>query len=210
MLFSGIFNKKSRFFPPFNDRHFIASDRIFTSDRLFHALGLRYVPDWIQPNHITLFRIIATPPTLLLLLDRHYEWGVPIFLAVALTDAADGALARTRGKITQWGMMFDPLADKFLIVPVLIVLMVNAVSLPIALTVIGIELLIVIFAVFWRKQGNTIQSNFWGKWKMILHVVAIMAILLSIWFSIPLLAVANILLVASIICALLSLMRKGI
>jgi len=201
---------KQKFFPPFNDKQYIHADAVFATDRIIDILFLRFCPDWIQPNHITLFRIIATPPTLILLFDRHFEWGVPLFFLVAFTDALDGALARTRNKITVWGMMFDPLADKLLIVPVILILVFSNLPLYLAIGVAGVECLILLLAILWRQRGLVVRSNVWGKTKMILHVTAIMCILLTSWLSWPLLAFAQYILIASIACALISIVRRGI
>ncbi|MEK7648532.1 MAG: CDP-alcohol phosphatidyltransferase family protein [Patescibacteria group bacterium] len=199
-----------KFFPPFNDNHFIHADEVFRTDRVIDRLLLRFFPDWIQPNHITLFRIIATPPTLILLLDRHYEWGVPLFLLVAFTDAMDGALARTRNKITVWGMMFDPVADKLLIVPAIMILAFTQLPILLVLSVAGVEILILLLAILWRKRGLIVKSNRWGKFKMFLQVIGIMSILLATWLSLPLVLFAEVVLTASVVCALVSIVRKGI
>ncbi len=199
-----------KFFPPFNDTHFIHADTVFYTDRVIDRFFLRFFPDWIQPNHITLFRIIATPPTLILLFDQHYEWGVPLFLLVAFTDALDGALARTRNKITVWGMMFDPVADKLLIVSAIVILVFTQLPILLAISVAGVEILILLLAIIWRKRGHTVKSNMWGKIKMILHVVGIMSILLATWLSLPLVLFAEIILGASVACALVSIVRGGI
>lgn len=201
---------KQHFFPPFNDRNFISADAVYATDRIIEMFFLRFFPDWLQPNHITLFRIIATPPTLILLIDRHFEWGVPLFFVVAFTDALDGALARTRDRITIWGMMFDPLADKLLIVPAILILVFSQLPPYLAVSVAGVECLILLLAILWRKRGLTVKSNRWGKMKMILHVTAIMCILLFAWLSWPLLVLAEYLLMASIVCALISIIRRGI
>lgn len=199
-----------KFFPPFNDRQYLTAETVFATDRIIDMIFLRFIPDWIQPNHITLFRIIATPPTLLLLFDRHFEWGVPLFFLVAFTDALDGALARTRNKITVWGMMFDPLADKLLIVPVVLILIFSQLSFMLAASIACIESLIVLLAVLWRKKGHTVKSNVWGKIKMILHVAGIMCILLATWLSWPLESLAEYILWGSVACAMISIVKKGI
>jgi len=45
-----------------------------------------------------------------------------VFAAIALTDALDGYLARSRGEITRLGRILDPLADKALLLSAVILL----------------------------------------------------------------------------------------
>ncbi len=155
--------------------------------------------------------MIATPFTVSLLYDKHYAFGISVFLIVALTDALDGALARTRSKITAWGMMFDPFADKMLVIPCVIVLVFAHLNPILAGSIIGIELLIIILALIWRKEGGTIQANAWGKIKMFLQVTGIVTLLLSARFSSPeLLTGASVILASSIVFGVVSMLKRGI
>ena len=95
---------QSKKFPSFHTTHYLSAEEVYPTDRFIDALILWCIPEWITPNHITLFRIIATVPTVLLLVWGYYTVAVPLFLFVASTDAIDGALARTRNKITEWGI----------------------------------------------------------------------------------------------------------
>ena len=183
---------------------------MFFTDRLVAFLFLRFLPQQVVPNHITLFRILATPFVLYLLIRRDYDVGIPFFLIVALSDALDGALARTQNKITEWGMMFDPLADKILVIPVIILLITAHLPIWIASTVVVSELLIIILALFWRRQGRVVQSNVWGKIKMCLHVIGITVLLCSLFFSISFSFIASGIFIVSILCALMSIVKHGV
>ena len=78
-------------------------------------------------NKVTVLRILGTPVFVLLMvyyiISLHREDAVigyrvcatVIFFAVALTDALDGYLARTRQEVTRIGTILDPLADKILV-----------------------------------------------------------------------------------------------
>lgn len=198
-------------FPSFHDRNYLRADTILPTDRLIARLVLWMIPRWITPNHITLFRIIATPFTVLLLYDKHYAFGVPMFLFVAFTDAVDGALARTRNMITPWGMMFDPLADKLLIIPVVCILVFSQLNIVVAAGIVATELLIVVLALLWRYAGGVIQANVWGKIKMFLQVCGIIVLLFAIRFSSSDLAtIATIILTSSIAFGVVSIARKGV
>ena len=75
------------------------------------------------PNAITTLRIVLAPVTAILLFQpsagsRLLAMGV--FLVAALSDLVDGALARQRGEITDFGKLVDPIADKFLLVATLL------------------------------------------------------------------------------------------
>lgn len=75
------------------------------------------------PNALTALRIALAPITALLLLQpdtgsRLLAMGV--FLVAAVSDLADGALARQRGEITDFGKLWDPIADKLLLVATLV------------------------------------------------------------------------------------------
>lgn len=197
-------------FPRFHDQNYQDAQKVYLTDRLLAKIILWIIPVSVTPNHITLVRIVATPLTIALLSVENYVWGVPIFLIVAFTDALDGALARTRNMITPWGMLFDPLADKFLIVPVLLVLMYFHLPRLLVLTIVIVELLVFILALFWRNQGRIVQANLWGKMKMILEVTGIMILLIGLWFHLPLVGISSGILIVSIGCALMALFRYGI
>lgn len=197
-------------FPQFHSIQYSAPEKVYDTDRLVMALGGRFVPPSITPNQITLFRIIATPAVVALLLIEQYSVGVPLFLIVAYTDALDGALARTRNMITEWGKMFDPLADKLLIIPTVVFLIFHALPVWVGAAVIAIELFIIVLAFVWRSSGREVKANMWGKMKMILQVTGTFALLLSAWLSLPFEAIATALLLSSVIFASVSMLRYGI
>jgi CDP-diacylglycerol--glycerol-3-phosphate 3-phosphatidyltransferase len=75
------------------------------------------------PNAITTLRVLLAPVVTVLLFEssasvRLIAFGV--FLVAALSDLVDGALARRREEITDFGKLVDPLADKLLLVATLI------------------------------------------------------------------------------------------
>ncbi len=187
------------------------SPKVYPTDRLLRILFLWMIPSFVTPNHITLVRMIATPFVLALLFREQYAVGVPLFLVVALTDALDGALARTRNMITQWGTFFDPLADKFLVVPVLLILMARNLPTGIAIAIVTLEIVIMVCAVVWLKQGHrVVQANIFGKIKMILQICGIMALLAAVWLALPFADIASALLLTSVGFGIIALFRYGI
>jgi len=168
------------------------------------------VPSGLTPNHITLFRIVATAPTIFLLAREQYAIGIPLFLFVAFTDALDGALARTRNMITEWGRMFDPLADKLLVIPALVILILNNLPFGLAFLIIALELFVMGAALVWRGRGGVISANGWGKVKMILQIIGIFLLLLALWLSVPLQTIAAIILGASVYFSIASIVHGGL
>ena len=86
------------------------------------------------PNLLTLLRIFIVPLLVVVLLTRFSEdyvglpqhiAGVILFLIAAITDAADGCLARRRSQVSKLGILLDPIADKLLISAALISLVEN-------------------------------------------------------------------------------------
>ena len=75
---------------------------------------------WNIANYLTLLRLALVPVFLVLLLGRDGEdeaWRVGAALVFALasyTDRIDGQLARSRGLVTSFGKLMDPIADKAL------------------------------------------------------------------------------------------------
>lgn len=77
------------------------------------------------PNALTLGRLLVVPfLALLLLVDGTSDGGrllaAGLFAAACLTDVVDGRLARSRGQVTDFGIMADPIADKALVATALV------------------------------------------------------------------------------------------
>ena len=70
------------------------------------------------PNLLTLARIAAIPLLILCMAlrsDAGDAFACLVFALAAITDYLDGAIARSRGQISAFGRMLDPIADKLLV-----------------------------------------------------------------------------------------------
>lgn len=78
------------------------------------------VSNWNIANALTVLRILLVPLFGWLLLthgghDTAYRWGaLGVFFVASVTDRIDGDIARSRGLVTDFGKMVDPIADKAL------------------------------------------------------------------------------------------------
>jgi len=152
----------------------------FPHDYIFQPL-VYITPAFVTPNHVTIFRMVLTPLVILLLLFENYSIGVPLFCFTALTDAFDGSLARIRHQITPWGTFYDPVADKFLIGSVIVLIVVKFVNPIIAAVIIAIEILLILGGWYQRQRGRVVTANIWGKVKMCLEVCAVIFVLIAVW-----------------------------
>ncbi|MEK7621802.1 MAG: CDP-alcohol phosphatidyltransferase family protein [Patescibacteria group bacterium] len=179
----------------------------FYTDRFFSLTVLRLLPRAIVPNYITVFRFLLVPVVFFLLIDNYYRVGGLLFIFAAFTDALDGALARTTNQITEWGKVFDPLADKLLVVSTAMILVTRFLNLYLALAIVGAELFLVLLA-YWKKyyRRAKIEANYLGKTKMILQSVGLAVLCLGVVAHSPwLMIAANIILPVSVIFAIFSL-----
>lgn len=76
---------------------------------------------WL-PNGLCVLRMLLAPPTAWLLLQGEYWMTLLVFFVAAVTDAADGYLAKRFHWETELGKALDPLADKLLLVTAYITL----------------------------------------------------------------------------------------
>ena len=144
-------------------------------------------PRCIRPNHVTVFRFVASPIVFWLLWKGDYTAGLVAFVAVALTDAIDGTMARTRKQITLWGTTYDGVADKFLVSGVALLLVWQRLGLLLAGLLIALEAIEICAGLYLKyKKGIVRSALWWGKIKMNLQVFATVALLIDVIWDRPL------------------------
>ena len=77
------------------------------------------------PDFLTVARAASVPFVVLLYVwnfDHHNWWATALFAVAMATDWFDGRIARRRGRTSPLGSLLDPIADKILVLAVLIVL----------------------------------------------------------------------------------------
>lgn len=131
-------------------------------------------------NGLTLARILCTPPLVLLALatpDGHIAAALA-FGALALTDALDGHIARSRQLITDLGKLLDPFADKLLVCGALLALVITD-RLHVAVLVIIIvrEVLVSALRQVGLRDGIVIPAGPLGKAKMAMQVTMVLVLL---------------------------------
>jgi CDP-diacylglycerol--glycerol-3-phosphate 3-phosphatidyltransferase len=136
-----------------------------------------------HPTILTLMRI-ALVPVLVLFFYVPYRWSnvacVVIFVLAAITDIADGVIARRTGQTSRFGAFLDPVADKIMVSTALVLLVqrqetYQAVFAIAAAIIVGREITISALREWMSEIGErALVSVSWiGKLKTIFQMTAI-------------------------------------
>lgn len=185
--------------------------KLFPHDRLLGATVIRFIPDFVTPNAVTWFRFVLTPFVLYLLYIQDYAVGVPLFMFASFTDAVDGSMARLRNQITDWGMLYDPIADKVLIGSVVLLVVIRHINPLFGITIVLLEAALVFGGVVRKRMGLPVMANVVGKAKMFLQFLGVTFLLVAVWSGIDLFIPFSIATLSlAIAFALVSLLTYGL
>jgi CDP-diacylglycerol---glycerol-3-phosphate 3-phosphatidyltransferase len=133
------------------------------------------------PNLLTVVRILLVPVIVVALLEETPNadmLAAIVFAVAAFTDGLDGYIARSRGSVTTFGKLMDPLADKLLIIASLVSLVsLGRIAAWVAMVIIAREFAVTALRMLAVEQGVVIPASPLGKLKTITQVAAIFAVI---------------------------------
>ena len=119
---------------------------------------------WTIPNVLTMIRLILIPVFVVLFFSGLRKAALAVFVAASLTDMLDGYLARKLNQITDFGKLFDPLADKLMVLTAMVCQAIAGVFPWAAVIIVACkELYMVLGGMFMLKRGVVVYSNLIGK-----------------------------------------------
>ena len=152
------------------------------------------------PNKLTILRVAMIPLCLLFALLGFHTAAAGVFALAALTDLLDGHIARKHNMVTNFGKFADPVADKILVLSVMIVLLYQGLFPWWAVCVVAIrELAVDGLRLVAVEQGLVIPAGKLGKFKTNAQIFAVLAALLFLpgWLVMALAVIMSILTVIS-------------
>lgn len=144
------------------------------------------------PNILCWIRIALIPFILLFLLDNPFSnmFAVSVRILISgilfgiamITDAFDGTIARKYDAVTNFGKFIDPIADKMLVISLLIgfVELGITTAFPVIL-ILAREFIVTGLRLNAAAKGKVIPANIWGKIKTVIQSIAL-AVTFVIWF----------------------------
>lgn len=149
--------------------------------------GVRRVSAWNIANYLTMFRIALVPVfgwVLLIDAGRTAElrwWAFACFTVAMITDRIDGDLARSRGLVTDFGKVVDPIADKALVTMALVGLSLIS-EVPWWVTIVILVREWGVTAVrFWVIRHGVMAAGRGGKVKTLLQALALGFFVMPRW-----------------------------
>lgn len=140
------------------------------------------------PNVITSIRIALIVPIATTLIQNRLVMTMLLLIAAALSDGADGFLAKRFGWRTELGAILDPAADKLLLVTVFITLTaLGDVPLWLMAAVVGRDVIIIAGAIAYRTWigAVTIRPSAVSKLNTLCQLGFILAVIGARQFGFP-------------------------
>jgi CDP-diacylglycerol--glycerol-3-phosphate 3-phosphatidyltransferase len=139
------------------------------------------------PNRLTMFRVVLIPiilvslflttissPTLIPHIRSLNYIAAWTFVAASITDFFDGYIARKRNIVTVFGSFLDPIADKFLVISSLIMLLyLSRVHVIVVLILVLREMYITALRLLAVEKGFSVPVGTLGKWKTATQMVGV-------------------------------------
>lgn len=159
------------------------------------------------PNKLTVLRICLVPVfvAVMMLPDAWVSHiitgilGALLFITASLTDMLDGKIARKYNLVTDFGKLMDPLADKFMVIGALTVLLyrygqrseAQRVFFAVALLIVVFrELAVTSLRLVASKSGVVVPANMLGKIKTVTQIVFISTTIIEpLLYELPFLSV---------------------
>jgi cardiolipin synthase len=148
------------------------------------------------PNLLTAIRFMLIPVFFAVFysdLPNNITLSMVVFIIAGITDILDGYIARNYNMVTKWGIIFDPVADKSMLLSVLYALT-DADYLPvwIIIVVAGKELFMAAGAavLYFTRNKTVVPANNLGKAATILFYLSLIALVIELPFGWYLLIVA--------------------
>jgi cardiolipin synthase len=138
------------------------------------------------PNALTIARIGAIP-----FVVACFYWDSPwasvakvtLFLVACVTDFFDGYLARRQAKISEFGRIFDPVADKLLVSSILLMLagthVLSGLTLIPAAIILCREVLVSGLREFFSRHVGLLPVTSCAKWKTLFQMASISTLLVA-------------------------------
>ena len=144
------------------------------------------------PNMLSISRVFLVP-IVMVFLTRRGQFGFIegvnigdmlagfVFIIASLTDAADGYIARKRGIVTNLGKFIDPLADKIMVVAVLVALVdIQRVPAWMVVVIISREFIVTGLRMIAASKGIVIAASKGGKLKTVSQIIGITLLIFNI------------------------------
>lgn len=177
------------------------------------------------PNRLTIFRMLMIPVVVIALYFTKFpvEMVTPfqkylgiiagwIFVAASLTDFLDGYIARKRNIVTVFGSFLDPIADKFLVVSSIIMLLGIDRIHPITVIILVLrEMYMTSLRLLALTEDVDVPVSWLGKWKTGTQMVALPMLMVHenyLWMNMAL--IGTILLYVSVLLSLWSALLYSI
>lgn len=147
-------------------------------DRQIHSSAANVDPVMNLPNILTIIRLVLVPVFLVCaLIPGHVslQWAaLLIFMVAAATDHFDGKIARERGLVTNFGKIWDPIADKALTLGAFVALnILGAIGWWFTIIVAIRELGITWLRSYLVKRGIVVAASMAGKLKTMSQMLLI-------------------------------------
>ena len=134
---------------------------------------------WNIPNALTMLRLVLIPVFVVVFFntprDQDKIAALVVFAVASITDMFDGMLARKLNQITDFGKLFDPLADKLMVVTAMVCQAIIGVFPWAAIAVVAAKELIMFFGgMYMLSKGVVVYSNYWGKTAQVFFIASLL------------------------------------
>ncbi|MBN1891197.1 MAG: CDP-alcohol phosphatidyltransferase family protein [Clostridiales bacterium] len=140
--------------------------------------------EWTVPNILTTVRLVAIPfMGYFIFLSKNDGENCTVysmlafafFVAIWLTDAADGYIARKYDMVSDFGKIYDPFVDKlFQFTTAFMMLIIGKIPLWVVIFILVKEIIMILGGAFFLQQRQlVVHSRWYGKVSTVLFVIAL-------------------------------------